>query len=636
MNNPATSPSAEDQARTVFGKAVDCIKKQDFAEAEKFLVDSISIFPTADATHNLGTLCFMQGNINKAVELFQKAVEIDPHYHASYANLVRIMHQKGDTHKAIEYSALAMTAAPDNKKYKQEFITLINPLRFELTNPEVKRLVQFVLEDGTLNYEYMGLAWLSLMVSDNQLAPFFNMMKHKDFASFENAFLKLSDYSALQTPYLVLGLKNLIVLDLSFERLMTNLRRLILKDHLKQKDVLFGKNFISTIAALAIYCFYTEYLFDVSDEEKSWIQELKKQLELKQDHIENPLPLCILACYEKIFTLDGANKFAGQFSEYPELKDFLTCLIDEPLTELEIKKTIKSITKLQTQTSEEVRAQYEEMSYPRWRYIPAPYGQKEFAPVQNFLPEGKVKILIAGTGTGQEALYYNRAFPDCEVLAVDLSKTSLAYGTRKLRETGKTNIDFRQGDILALGDTLEPNSFDLIVSSGVLHHMKVPEDGLASITKLLKPGGIMHLAFYSKLGRRVIMKCRDIIEENKIPNDLKSIKEFRRNAQKWLSKSEIENLLKFRDYYFLSEYRDLIFHVMEHCYDLREMDSMMKNHGLEFLAFHLNSNEVFENYAKMFPEDIQMNNLENWHKYETKYPDTFFRMYQFWVRKTAV
>lgn len=143
----------------------------------------------------------------------------------------------------------------------------------------------------------------------------------------------------------------------------------------------------------------------------------------------------------------------------------------------------------------------------------------------------------------------------------------------------------------------------------------------------------MRLAFYSKLGRRVIIKARDIISKNNISNDIESIKNFRRNAGKYFSNAEISNLAKFRDYYFLSEYRDLIFHVMEHCYDLPEMESMLAKENLEFLSFHFSDENAFEQYSKMFPQDTRRTNLQNWNKFEIANPDTFYRMYQFWVRK---
>jgi len=532
----------------------------------------------------------------------------------------------------MEYSALAITAAPQNKAHKKEFLKILALTKFELSNPDLKHLITLCFEDGTLNYDYIGRAWFSLMVTDNELAPFYSLKKNEDFSSFEKQFHKNTDRKFLLSRYLTLGLENVIVGDLSFERLLTHMRHLFLKDYIQDNTNLFGNQFLPFLAALSVYCFYTEYLFDVSDEENKLLEKLRNEVAIQQDISGKPYPLCILACYENIWKHKASADYLKQLKDSKELQTFVSYHLEGPLEEQQIKKTIQSITELQTETSREVQEQYEELPYPRWRHLPEALSSVDITLMQKHLPKGKTRILIAGTGTGQEACFYNQTLPESEILAIDLSKSSLAYGIRKTNELGSKNITFRQADILGLGKVLEPNSFDLIVSSGVLHHMKVPEDGLAAVTGLLKPGGIMHLAFYSKHARKAIINAREIIAKNRIGGDHESIKEFRRNAAKWLPKQDIESLARFRDYYFLSEYKDLIFHVMEHCYDIPQLSKMLENNNLEFLGFR-DMADLHQSYSKAFPDDPQRTNLNNWNKFEIANPDSFRRMYQFWVRK---
>jgi SAM-dependent methyltransferase len=632
MTNPATSSSNEAKAKEIYVLAVDCIKKQDFAGAEKYLTESMSIFPTADAAHNLGTLRYMQGNISKAVELFHTAIQLNPHYDAAYANLMRIMHQKGDMAKAMEYSALAITAAPEKKDHKKEFLKILALTKFELSSPDIKHLITLCFEDGSLNYDYIGRAWFSLMVTDHELAPFYSLKKNEDFSSFERQFRKNTDREFLLSRYLTLGLEKVIVGDLSFERLLTHMRHLLLKDYIQDNQSLFGIQFLPFLAALSVYCFYTEYLFDVSDEENELLEKLKNEVALQENISGNPYPICLLACYENIWKHKASADYLKQLKDSKELQTFVSYHLAGPLEEQEIKKAIVSITEVETETSREVQEQYEELPYPRWRHTPEALSREDTALLQKYLPKGKTKLLIAGTGTGQEASFYTQVLPESEILAVDLSKSSLAYGIRKTEEIGIKNITFRQADILGLGKVLAPDSFDLIVSSGVLHHMKVPEDGLAVVTSLLKPDGVMHLALYSKHARRAIIKAREIIAKNGIGGDHESMKEFRRNALNWLPEEDVESLVRFRDYYFLSEYKDLIFHVMEHCYDIPQISEMLRKNNLEFLGFR-DINNLHQNYSKAFPDDPQRTNLDNWNKFEIANPDIFRRMYQFWVRK---
>ena len=50
----------------------------------------------------------------------------------------------------------------------------------------------------------------------------------------------------------------------------------------------------------------------------------------------------------------------------------------------------------------------------------------------------------------------------------------------------------------------------MIISTGVLHHMEKPEDGLASLSSVLKPNGIMLLGLYSKYARSEIKWTKGI------------------------------------------------------------------------------------------------------------------------------
>jgi hypothetical protein len=78
--------------------------------------------------------------------------------------------------------------------------------------------------------------------------------------------------------------------------------------------------------------------------------------------------------------------------------------------------------------------------------------------------------------------------------------------------------------------------------------------------------------------------------------------------------------------------RDLMFHVQEHRFKLPEISKILKNFNLEFLGF---SNQYIKSkFSKMFPEDKKNISLENWDKFENSNTNTFYNMYQFWVRKT--
>src|SRR5262249_30166976 len=152
-----------------------------------------------------------------------------------------------------------------------------------------------------------------------------------------------------------------------------------------------------------------------------------------------------------------------------------------------------------------VRQQYEENPYPRW-IRPGPANNAH--PVREFVrrhvsparsADDILEVLIAGCGTGQEAVEFARFFPDARILAVDLSVSSLSYAMRKTRELNVQNIDYAQADILNLSTC--GRRFDVIVSSGVLHHLEHPEEGLQQLTSILRPSGLIRLGLYSRAAR---------------------------------------------------------------------------------------------------------------------------------------
>ena len=113
----------------------------------------------------------------------------------------------------------------------------------------------------------------------------------------------------------------------------------------------------------------------------------------------------------------------------------------------------------------------------------------------------------------QNSIGTSSIFSNSDVLAIDLSLKSLSYALRKTKEFGISNINYMQADILDI--ELIDRKFDIIESSGVLHHMEKPLIGWEKLTKCLKSGGLMRIALYSKYARKDIAKTRSEINNLK-------------------------------------------------------------------------------------------------------------------------
>lgn len=58
--------------------------------------------------------------------------------------------------------------------------------------------------------------------------------------------------------------------------------------------------------------------------------------------------------------------------------------------------------------------------------------------------------------------------------------------------------------------------FDIIESSGVLHHIKNPIDGLKVLTDILEPHGYLKLGLYSETARAGVTNIREFIKQKNL------------------------------------------------------------------------------------------------------------------------
>lgn len=102
------------------------------------------------------------------------------------------------------------------------------------------------------------------------------------------------------------------------------------------------------------------------------------------------------------------------------------------------------------------------------------------------------RILDIGCTVGHNAVPLAQAYPDAEVIAIDVARPSLRYAHARAKALGVTNIQFVQANAEDLSNYAD-QSFDLITTSMFLHetsHQAMPKI-LKNINRLLKPGGLM-------------------------------------------------------------------------------------------------------------------------------------------------
>lgn len=398
-------------------------------------------------------------------------------------------------------------------------------------------------------------------------------------------------FPALTTPLARFVLTNCILADITVEAVLTAARRALLLDLTQSGVTSVSAEKLDFLCILGQQCFLNEFAFWEEPDERVWVDLLYDSLILSRDEGVAFLPhlLALFGCYRPLASLDLPATVVAALRQGP-LGALVTRTITEPLLEREIAANIPVLTPIRDEISHAVRQQYEENPYPRWTRV---HRQKPAPPeaITGFWPHidaaafGHVqspRILIAGCGTGSNIVHFAGSFRDARTVAVDLSKSSLAYAKRQIDTLGM-EVEFGQADILelpALG-----REFDIISCSGVLHHMADPGAGLRALAKCLRPGGLLHLSVYSFSIRDSVEQARRFIARRGYTTAAHDIRRFRRDVMKLAMKGEklpsgVTRIVTITDFFTLSMCRDLTFHVQERSYTFMQLYQLAAEGGL--------------------------------------------------------
>jgi SAM-dependent methyltransferase/tetratricopeptide (TPR) repeat protein len=599
-----------------------------------------------DLHNNLGIALKAAGHVSEAIPCFRRAIRLKPDYVAAHANLASSLEAQGKPVDAIEHRVDAWRLDPDNIDQRDALIIALRRCPFQKPNAPARSALSGLFERTDLDKQALAGAairlWRTIPAVEKTLAA--AGKGYPKAAEPGRGFQPLSTF--LADPLIVSALSWAVAVDPDLEAAIVFTRRDLLKTLVAGETPKIDADWLP---ALALQARIAEWVWPETELDRLNLTKLDAGIDILAEEKEpNRARIMVRAMFRPVETDPIAAILRTRASKLPyaetlpedEPEPLWSTLLRRsflhPHTETTLSEDIRNLTPIADDTSARVRSQYEESPYPRWLSVdqrPPRSLQTHLSRVLPSSPIGPVdnpspRILIAGCGTGRHAIQTALRYQGADVTAVDLSRTSLAYAKRMAQDLQVRNIAFYQGDILAL-DRI-PNRFDLIESSGVLHHLADPMVGWRKLQGLLRPDGLMRLAFYSRRARAPFEDIRAAIPPGA---PLKDRVDAARAAVFALPEDHPGRaLLRTADFYATSGVRDALLHEQESTVDLIWLEAALVELNLRFLGFELPDPAWLVEYRRRRPEDAAGLDLRAWDSVETEHPSLFLGMYQFWVR----
>jgi SAM-dependent methyltransferase len=522
---------------------------------------------------------------------------------------------------AVQVLLEAVALQPRDPRVRSALAGAIDGFPLDSAGPAVREILLDLCRDEDIATQCLADAVIGLAKS----SPAFPRLLEACIAGRDVLADCRAEVGALvRDPLLQAVLSRAVANDPDLERVLAQIRRCMLL-RADTETVTF-----EFACALARQCFNTEYAMFAAEDETKALQLLQRQTGATDE-----APLVLAALYAPLNRLPQWERMLPCTPE--SLSDAFRPIWQSQVVhyrqEREIAERIEALTPITGDVSRAVRGLYEENPYPRWLTLHRPQARSLAEVVPALAARGaRGSILVAGGGTGQHPIHTALSFPDCEVVALDLSRASLAYAARMAERFEVKNLSFRQADILELGSW--DRRFDLIESLGVLHHMKDPLAGWRVLTGLLRKGGVMRIGLYSTIARQPLQAAREFARQSGFPGTPDGIRRCRRAILDLPEQHPARAVLASDDFYSLSGCRDLIMHVQERSFTLPQIANCLRKLGLQLIALHCPP-EVHAAFRAAFPDPAALTNLELWDRFEKQHPDVFRGMYQFSCARRA-
>tara|TARA_Y100000768_G_scaffold282673_1_gene217413 strand:- start:262 stop:1512 length:1251 start_codon:yes stop_codon:yes gene_type:complete len=222
-----------------------------------------------------------------------------------------------------------------------------------------------------------------------------------------------------------------------------------------------------------------------------------------------------------------------------------------------------------------------------------------------FYPEKKyskkLKVFIAGCGSSQ-AISLGISNPKWEIYAIDLSAKAIELNENQIKKYNLKNVKVEKKNILNVN---KENEFDLVISSGVIHHTKDPKETLKKIVSTANEDGAINIMVYASYLRVGVYYLQSIFKYMNVTQNQEGVDLVKFFLQEFIQKNhyvsnyEIVNTDKFD-----AGIVDTYLNPQDKAYDILELGNLLKNTGSYFQNWNYNFFYYPDIFLKNIPDKI--------------------------------
>jgi SAM-dependent methyltransferase len=242
-----------------------------------------------------------------------------------------------------------------------------------------------------------------------------------------------------------------------------------------------------------------------------------------------------------------------------------------------------------------VAQQYQKWQYPEpiqnletwlsnnWQWFDPSHAHRILWPDRPQQPD--LDILIAGCGTNQAAVfaYTNRA---SKVVAIDVSQPSLDHSKYLKDKYGLKNLELHLLPVEEV-PTLD-RSFDLVVSTGVLHHLAEPKTGMKALAEVMRPDGVAAIMLYARYGRAGVELMQAVFREMGLTQDEESLQMVKAAVASLAPSHPLRSYMSIApDLQFDAGMVDTFLHGRDRSYTVEDCLDLVDSAGLVFQDWFL-------------------------------------------------